>query len=285
MPGRGGRSHIHASLPRQPLLWSDISEETSIPRNATGSAVGVVAFVGYTPEVFFGPLAFGIVAAVPGAAGYQYVFGLLAVISAVGLVATYYGEHIQAQWDAKTLCRDPRLTLDVDQVGEISPLYAVSRDGSTLAVLSRRNDTYGLLFVEEGKLRTRLELKMPERLEATGNLEWSADKKTIYVALIQSKKRPLRSELCVGQIDLSTGDVRVIPLQQVGKRDPYGPFVSVNFQIALSPGGDMIVASSAAVETAEDNERYVFIIDLKEAGRNVTKIPFRPGPVSVAARS
>jgi nitrate/nitrite transporter NarK len=61
--------------------------ETSIPRDVTGSAVGVVAFVGYTPEVFFGPLAFGIVAASPGAAGYQHVFGLLAAISAAGLAA------------------------------------------------------------------------------------------------------------------------------------------------------------------------------------------------------
>jgi nitrate/nitrite transporter NarK len=71
-------------------VYYAILEETSIPRNATGSAVGVVAFVGYTPEVFFGPLAFGIVAAVPGAAGYQYVFGLLAAVSVVGLLATLF---------------------------------------------------------------------------------------------------------------------------------------------------------------------------------------------------
>jgi len=62
--------------------------ETSIPRDVTGSAVGVVAFVGYTPEVFFAALAFTIVGASPGAAGYQHVFGLLAVMSAVGLAAT-----------------------------------------------------------------------------------------------------------------------------------------------------------------------------------------------------
>jgi nitrate/nitrite transporter NarK len=69
-------------------VYYAILEETSIPRDVTGSAVGVVAFIGYTPEVFFGPLAFGIVAASPGAAGYQHVFGLLAAIAAVGLAAT-----------------------------------------------------------------------------------------------------------------------------------------------------------------------------------------------------
>jgi nitrate/nitrite transporter NarK len=69
-------------------VYYAILEETSIPRDATGSAVGVVAFVGYTPEVFLAPLAFGIVAAAPGAAGYHYVFGLLAAVSAVGLAAT-----------------------------------------------------------------------------------------------------------------------------------------------------------------------------------------------------
>jgi hypothetical protein len=50
--------------------------------------VGVVALFGYTPEVFLAPLAFGIVAASPGAAGYQHVFGLLAGIAAVGWAAT-----------------------------------------------------------------------------------------------------------------------------------------------------------------------------------------------------
>ena len=69
-------------------VYYAILEETSVPRDATGSAVGVVAFFGYTPEVFFAPLAFGIVAASPGAAGYQHVFGLLAGIAAVGLAVT-----------------------------------------------------------------------------------------------------------------------------------------------------------------------------------------------------
>jgi nitrate/nitrite transporter NarK len=69
-------------------VYYAVLEETSIPRDATGSAVGVVAFFGYTPEVFLAPLAFGIVAASPGAAGYQHVFWLLAGIAVVGLAAT-----------------------------------------------------------------------------------------------------------------------------------------------------------------------------------------------------
>ncbi len=69
-------------------VYYAVLEETSIPRYATGSAVGVVALFGYTPEVFLAPLAFGIVAASPGAAGYQYVFWLLAGIAVVGLAAT-----------------------------------------------------------------------------------------------------------------------------------------------------------------------------------------------------
>ncbi|MBC8873667.1 MAG: MFS transporter [Planctomycetes bacterium] len=78
-------------------VYYAVLEETSIPRDATGSAVGVVAFFGYTPEVFFAPLAFGIVAASPGATGYQHVFGLLAAIAAVGLVATVAIRRIYPQ--------------------------------------------------------------------------------------------------------------------------------------------------------------------------------------------
>jgi nitrate/nitrite transporter NarK len=69
-------------------VYYAILEETSVPRDATGSAVGIIAFFGYTPEVFFAPLAFGIVAISPGGPGYQHVFALLAGIAAVGLAAT-----------------------------------------------------------------------------------------------------------------------------------------------------------------------------------------------------
>lgn len=68
-------------------IYYAVVEEATIPRHATGTAVGVVAFVGYTPEVFLAPLAFSIVAASPGAPGYQHAFGLLAGIAMVGLAA------------------------------------------------------------------------------------------------------------------------------------------------------------------------------------------------------
>jgi nitrate/nitrite transporter NarK len=87
-------------------VYYAVLEETSIPRDATGSAVGVVAFVGYTPEVFLAPLAFGIVAASPGAPGYQHVFVMLAGIAAIGLAATLGIRKVKLSRPGGTASRD-----------------------------------------------------------------------------------------------------------------------------------------------------------------------------------
>jgi nitrate/nitrite transporter NarK len=69
-------------------VYYAVLEETAVPRRVTGTAVGVISFVGYTPEIFFPPLVFAIIQATPGSAGYQHVFWLIAAASAVGFVAT-----------------------------------------------------------------------------------------------------------------------------------------------------------------------------------------------------
>lgn len=54
---------------------------------STGTAVGIISVVGFTPDIFFAPVAGRILDAYPGALGHQYFFSLLAAIAFIGIVA------------------------------------------------------------------------------------------------------------------------------------------------------------------------------------------------------
>ena len=62
--------------------------QAAIPLAATGTAVGIVSVIGYTPDIF-APLVLGVILdAHPGAVGHQLFFAVVAVVAAIGLLAT-----------------------------------------------------------------------------------------------------------------------------------------------------------------------------------------------------
>lgn len=65
-------------------LYFAIFGEAKVPLVFTGSAVGVVSFIGYTPDVFMGPLMGILLDRSPGPLGHQYLFALLAGIGVLG---------------------------------------------------------------------------------------------------------------------------------------------------------------------------------------------------------
>jgi hypothetical protein len=62
--------------------------EGAVPMMFTGSAIGVVSLVGFTPEVFMGPLMGVLLDNSPGVLGHQYVFASVTIFGLVGLMAT-----------------------------------------------------------------------------------------------------------------------------------------------------------------------------------------------------
>jgi MFS family permease len=62
--------------------------EGAVPLAFTGSAIGVVSFIGFTPDVFMGPLMGVLLDNNPGVLGHQYVFASVAVFGTIGLIAT-----------------------------------------------------------------------------------------------------------------------------------------------------------------------------------------------------
>lgn len=69
-------------------LYFAIMQEAEIPLYVTGTAVGIASIIGYTPDVFMGPVMGVLLDNSPGATGHQHVFLLLTGFSLLGLLTT-----------------------------------------------------------------------------------------------------------------------------------------------------------------------------------------------------
>ncbi len=69
-------------------VYFALVEETKIAGNVTGTAVGLVSVIGFTPDIFFAPVAGRILDASPGAAGFQNYFLMLSIFAIMGMLAS-----------------------------------------------------------------------------------------------------------------------------------------------------------------------------------------------------
>jgi len=69
-------------------VYFALLEETRVPARLTGSAVGLISLVGFTPDIFFAAIGGRLLDNSPGLAGHQHYFILLGAIMALGVLAT-----------------------------------------------------------------------------------------------------------------------------------------------------------------------------------------------------
>lgn len=69
-------------------VYFALLEETRVSGALTGTAVGLISVIGYTPDVFFNSVAGRIIDASPGLGGHQHFYLMLSGFSAVGLLTT-----------------------------------------------------------------------------------------------------------------------------------------------------------------------------------------------------
>lgn len=70
------------------VLYFATLEEGKIPLALTGTAVGLISIVGYTPDIFAGPAIGVLLDNAPGEQGHQHVFLMMAIFSFVGCIAS-----------------------------------------------------------------------------------------------------------------------------------------------------------------------------------------------------
>ena len=71
-------------------LYFAVMEKGQIPLVLTGTAVGIISLVGYTPEIFAGPAMGYLLDNSPGELGHQHVFWMLSCFALVGGVASWF---------------------------------------------------------------------------------------------------------------------------------------------------------------------------------------------------
>ena len=69
------------------VLYFAVLKEGNIPLVYTGTAVGMMSLIGYTPDIFAGPMMGYLLDNNPGELGHQYSFGALAIFSVIGGIA------------------------------------------------------------------------------------------------------------------------------------------------------------------------------------------------------
>ena len=77
-------------------LYFALFEEASVPPAVTGTAVGFVSVVGYTPDIFVTFVAGLLIDASPGIEGHQHFFLFLSAFALLGLIAAFaLSRHVQ----------------------------------------------------------------------------------------------------------------------------------------------------------------------------------------------
>jgi nitrate/nitrite transporter NarK len=71
-------------------LYYALLEDARIPPAITGTAVGIISVVGYSPDVFVSYVGGVLLDRSPGLAGHQHYFRFLAVFAAIGVMASLF---------------------------------------------------------------------------------------------------------------------------------------------------------------------------------------------------
>ena len=176
--------------------------------------------------------------------------------------------------DKKKLLLDPGLTLQEEEVGEIFPLMVVADDGSALAVTSTKDQKHRLLLVAGAELKKSIPLDFSAETHKLGNLQWSPDGETIYLALAAEVEDGSPIQLAIGEVTVDTGAIRVTPVLRIRKTgEP--EVLPLMYQIALSPDGKTMATAPTYLGNQLESEAdlALHLVDLTSSDRKVSKIP------------
>ncbi|MBL4703130.1 MAG: hypothetical protein JKY54_01325 [Flavobacteriales bacterium] len=76
------------------VLYFSLLEEGRIPMALTGTAVGLISLIGFTPDIFMGPLTGYFLDNFEGINGHRFVFGIMALFALIGLLFTMFFDMI-----------------------------------------------------------------------------------------------------------------------------------------------------------------------------------------------
>ena len=173
--------------------------------------------------------------------------------------------------DPVTLGTRAIIELRKSEAGRCNVFPAVSKDGSRIAVeVGDEKGQTKIRIYHESILERTLEVGTSDEPIRLGNLLWSSDEQFIYAAQFKNLGEG-KTECGLYEIPINGGKPRSTALC-VTKENGTAPVV---FQIALSPDGKCVAASGgfSSGNTTEEENRALYLVDLRRAKRPVTKIP------------
>ncbi len=75
-------------------VYFAVLEDSKVKWQITGTAVGIISLIGFTPDIFFVSLAGRILDAAPGAEGFENYFMLMMIIALLGLLVSWFLHRI-----------------------------------------------------------------------------------------------------------------------------------------------------------------------------------------------
>jgi len=173
--------------------------------------------------------------------------------------------------DTEKLNKNSILQLKKNEYGELSCFMAPNGNGSRFAWPAEYEKTQRILLIQGNALEKSILVADGDIDINLGNVEWSTDEKTLYVAFAKDLNKDDLWQYGILEVPVNGGRIRDIPLFTLNDGDEDG---LVMFQIALSADGRRIAATSACMgdnlKKPEDNAFY--LVDLSSSERNVTKI-------------
>ncbi len=70
-------------------VYFALVEQANPDKNHLGTVIGIISVVGFTPDIFMGPLTGKLLDSNPGALGHQYLFAVMAAFALLGYLAVY----------------------------------------------------------------------------------------------------------------------------------------------------------------------------------------------------
>ena len=92
-------------------VYFALLEENRVPPFLTGAVAGTVSFIGYTPDVFFGPITGRILDAAPGVVGHQNYFLFMFVTALLGLLLVAWTLRLQRKMTTDSWPADASLRM------------------------------------------------------------------------------------------------------------------------------------------------------------------------------
>lgn len=181
--------------------------------------------------------------------------------------------------DPERLTRKPLFQFKADNNGG-GPFLAVTKDGLKIALVTGEEKEPRIAIYQGSELVREIAVGSESSPITLRNIFWSADEKTIYTAGFRERTNDsggLQFELC--EIPVGGNPMRETPLFELP--GSLLDSMACMLQIALSPDGKTLAASSAL---AEEAGHALYLVDMTSSKRKVTKIPI-PVPANTKSKA